>query len=268
MISNRTFIGYLKQFIVTIIRYLSFIQKILLRKNPRFLVLSFGIFKHQSILDLHQMKIFRVLTPTVQDFRVLLQIFHFEHYKIDLEWKKILEESNAFMNDEARLILDLGSNIGLSALYFSLTIPNAEIVLVEPSNRNMEIARQNTRGLKCHYVNGAIASGKSRISLVDPGLGPDSYRVCMEEDGLIETYTVNEILNSFNSTPYLVKIDIEGSELNLFDANTNWIDTFPLLIIELHDWLLLNQFVSRNFLLEIGKRSRNFIFRNENIFSF
>jgi len=79
---------------------------------------------------------------------------------------------------------------------------------------------------------------------------------------------VAEILKDFKSYPYLIKIDIEGSESMLFESHTEWIDKFPLIIIELHDWMLLNQLTSKNFLTQISKRKRNFIYRNENIFSF
>ncbi|MFL6694040.1 MAG: FkbM family methyltransferase, partial [Ramlibacter sp.] len=63
------------------------------------------------------------------------------------------------------------------------------------------------------------------------------------------------------------KIDIEGFEANLFSANCEWIDLFPLLIIELHDWLLPRQGNSRAFLREIAQRDRDFVFRGENVFS-
>lgn len=268
MIEGRTFIGFLKQFVQTPLRYIFFIRKLLERQKPRFLILSFGILKSQAILDIHKMRVIRVLTPTIQDFRVLLQIFFFEHYRIDESWMQTVEQSSKIRKDESRIILDLGSNIGISALYFSLTIPNAEIILVEPSQRNMDIAKRNTKDCNCHYIVGAIASSKSKLSLVDPGLGPDAYRVELNDVGLVDTFTVDELIQPLDNNPFLIKIDIEGFESNLFESNTDWIDKFPFLVIELHDWMLLNQFGSRNFLVEIGKRRRNFIFRNENIFSF
>ena len=268
MIEGRTFFGFIKQFVQTPLRYISFARHLLEGHDPRFLILSFGILKKQKILDFKQKRIINVLTPTIQDFRVLLQVFYFEHYKIDSSWLETVEKSHRICKGDSRLILDLGSNIGISALYFSLTIPNAHIILVEPSQRNMDIAKKNTKAFNCNYVTGAIASSKLRMNLVDPGLGPDAFRVEINENGSVETFTVNELLESFETNPFLIKIDIEGSEANLFESNTDWIDKFPFLVVELHDWMLLNQFSSKNFLVEIGRRKRNFIFRNENIFSF
>ena len=67
--------------------------------------------------------------------------------------------------------------------------------------------------------------------------------------------------------PFIVKIDIEGGENDLFANSTSWIDDFPLLIIELHDWLFPMKGTSRNFLMAISKLDRDFVHHGENIFS-
>lgn len=132
----------------------------------------------------------------------------------------------------------------------------------------MNLARRNTKGRNCIYIDGAISSKKSRVKLLDPGLGTDAYRVEIDTEGPIESFTVNEILDSTKMNPFLVKIDIEGFEDDLFENNTEWIDLFNIIVIELHDWLLLDKTTSNNFLKEISKRKRRFIYENENIFSF
>jgi hypothetical protein len=67
--------------------------------------------------------------------------------------------------------------------------------------------------------------------------------------------------------PFIAKIDIEGAESELFSKNTDWIDQFPVVIIELHDWLLPNENSSRNFLQCVSSRARDFLYKRENIFS-
>ena len=64
-----------------------------------------------------------------------------------------------------------------------------------------------------------------------------------------------------------VKIDIEGFENELFSKNTEWIDNFPIIIIELHDWMLPKTCKSSNFLSSISKKNRDFLYSGENIFS-
>ena len=80
-----------------------------------------------------------------------------------------------------------------------------------------------------------------------------------------------DILGKFELTryePLICKIDIEGGESDLFRANDAWIDQFPLIIIELHDWLLPGTSNSKNFLSAISKRNFDIVYRGENMFCF
>lgn len=268
--SGRSLVGVFKQFIQTPIRYAVFVKKFLKKEESRFLIFTFGILKHQYIFDRKTMRVIRVETPTVEDFRVLLQVFYYEHYKINKSWSSIIarDASTDFGKEQRKLVLDLGGNIGLSALYFCLTIENATVVIVEPSERNILLAKKNTIGQDCIYIEGAISSKKGKAKLLDPGLGSDAYRVELDSAGSINVYTVNELIQNLSIKPFLVKIDIEGFEYNLFEKDTEWIDVFKVLVIELHDWMLLESPTSNNFLKEISKRNRRFIYQNENIFSF
>ncbi len=67
--------------------------------------------------------------------------------------------------------------------------------------------------------------------------------------------------------PFLVKIDIEGFEADLFKENTEWVQKFPVLIVELHDWMLPRSANSQNFLKCVSSLDRDFVFRGENVFS-
>ena len=51
--------------------------------------------------------------------------------------------------------------------------------------------------------------------------------------------SINDLLKINNNYKlFIVKVDIEGFEQNLFLSNTNWIDNCMLIIIELHDWMI------------------------------
>ena len=67
--------------------------------------------------------------------------------------------------------------------------------------------------------------------------------------------------------PFIVKIDIEGFEAELFSRNLEWLDRFYVLIIELHDWMLPRQRSSQSFLRAIGALDRDFLYAGENVFS-
>ena len=67
--------------------------------------------------------------------------------------------------------------------------------------------------------------------------------------------------------PFLIKIDIEGGEHNLFSENIDWIDKFKLIIIEPHDWMYPKKNLFNNFLKRISTLKRDFVILNENIIS-
>jgi hypothetical protein len=64
-----------------------------------------------------------------------------------------------------------------------------------------------------------------------------------------------------------VKIDIEGFENNLFEAITESIDLFTMLVIELHNWMFPGQSNSRNFLREVSRHDRDFVLQGKNVFT-
>ena len=49
--------------------------------------------------------------------------------------------------------------------------------------------------------------------------------------------------------------------------NTDWLKKIPMVIIELHDWLLPKQRTSANFLKTVSELDRDFNIKGENIFS-
>jgi hypothetical protein len=61
---------------------------------------------------------------------------------------------------------------------------------------------------------------------------------------------------------------IEGGEDALFNGDTSWLGQFPLVIIELHDWMLPFSGSSRNFIKSIAQYDFDFVHKGENIFLF
>jgi hypothetical protein len=107
-------------------------------------------------------------------------------------------------------------------------------------------------------------------NLVDPGIGAWGYRVEERTDGGIRMMSINSLVGAPEHQmcePFIVKIDIEGFERELFSKNTDWVDRFAVLIIELHDWMLPKERSSGNFLSTIAKLDRDFVYVGENVFS-
>jgi FkbM family methyltransferase len=167
------------------------------------------------------------------------------------------------------LILDCGANIGLSAVYFALAFPAARIVAVEPHRDNVRRAAAATAAFpRVEVVEAGVASAPGSARIVDPGMGTDAYRTELSIGGEVRMLTVPDLVHdAAPAVPFIIKIDIEGFESNLFAASTAWIDDFDVLIIELHDWMLPGECNSKNFLRAISQHDRDFVHIAENIFS-
>jgi hypothetical protein len=83
--------------------------------------------------------------------------------------------------------------------------------------------------------------------------------------------TMDKVLAQFPSpahAPLIAKFDIETGERELFAEDHAWLTRFPRVIIELHDWALPGQRISRNFLRAITSYDFDFMYAGENILCF
>jgi len=183
-------------------------------------------------------------------------------------------ELGATSSKKSPLIIDAGANIGASPVFFTQAFPKTHVVAIEPEADNFALLSENTQGLPVECIHGALASKTGMIDLVDPGEGSWGFRTSTSGDGKptnqsVNCVTINDIYQAHarDCFPFIVKIDIEGGEADLFSQNTEWVARTPLIIIELHDWLLSGKANSRSFLQCISSHDRDFVYLGENIFS-
>lgn len=172
------------------------------------------------------------------------------------------------------LIVDAGANIGTASIYFHGNMPDARIVAIEPARDNFELLSLNVDGLGFELLNSAVASSDGRARVVDPGRGQWAYRteaIAASEDApeWVPHVTINEIYRAqaAQAFPFIVKVDIEGAERDLFSGNIEWVACTPLVIVELHDWLLPKGKTSQPFLQCIAKLDRDFVYVGEDVYS-
>jgi FkbM family methyltransferase len=174
---------------------------------------------------------------------------------------------------KAPLIVDAGANIGASAIWFASSFPAARVVAIEPEAENYALLKANTEGANVVTLRAALAARPGRLRLVDPGEGSWGFRTAAAGEAAAETdiaaVTVGDLYAARAGTcaPFLVKIDIEGGETDVFAANTDWVDATPVIVIELHDWLLTGQASARPFLQCVSALDRDFVYVGENVFS-
>jgi protein O-GlcNAc transferase len=211
---------------------------------------------------------------SIGDQGVIQQIFHAADYQIvpDSRYQTLVRYANAQAAAGKRpLVIDAGANIGASSVYFALQYSSGRVIAIEPEKGNAELARRNCEGLNVVVREAALGSEPGTAFLTDPGHSDWGFRVGETGEHLVPVVTIPEILGAADVgefAPLICKIDIEGGEVGLFAKNSDWVDAFPLIIIELHDWLFPGEGSSRNFLRAIASHNFDFIWRGENAFCF
>jgi FkbM family methyltransferase len=202
---------------------------------------------------------------SVGDRGVIQQIFHNDDYRLGrfgLHGAFMLHLKSIRDSGRRPLIIDAGANIGASPIYFLSQYPGAVVVAVEPERNNCRLLRANCEGLDVRLIEAALCGQPGPRFLSDPGLSDWGFRV--SDQGLYEVrdYPIDTY------APVILKIDIEGGEKDLFSGDVSWLAVMPIVIIELHDWMLPGEAIARNFLRAISALDFDFIHVGENTFCF
>jgi FkbM family methyltransferase len=147
-----------------------------------------------------------------------------------------------------RTIVDGGAYIGLSAIYFTMRYPGVRVIAVEASESNFNLLVRNTSAFpNIEPVHAALWPQPGSLELTDPGTGlwglqvrdagtQDSVRQSHDLDS-VRAITIPDILRDYQLDKIdLLKVDIEGSEKELFGAPAPWLEQVDAICIELHDW--------------------------------
>lgn len=167
------------------------------------------------------------------------------------------------------LIVDAGAHNGLSALYFRDLYPKAGILALEPEPGNFaELEKLMGDDSLCLCLQAAVASFDGRVMIEDPGLGNWGYRTRQAEGG-VPAHRLSTVLamSPWNAEPFVLKINIEGFERDLFEGQAEALDRFYLAYVELHDWLFPNRGNSRNVIKVLASLDRDFLMLGENVVS-
>ena len=240
--------------------------------KKRFIPISLPCAKKQVLYDKKARKLFTYRIRSYQDWITLRQVYFNEDYRMSQLTRsdEIFGYYRSLMDSgQSPLVVDCGANIGLSARYFLDEFPGSRIIAIEISAENCRQISKNfedTDGLRvCHN---AVARRAEPYEFFDPELGENAFRATASKDGDLLGLPIDSVIEANKDcTPFIIKIDIEGGESELFSDNVDWLDTFPVVIIELHDWLLPGSASSQSFLAEISKLNRDFIMCGENVFS-
>jgi FkbM family methyltransferase len=137
-------------------------------------------------------------------------------------------------------IIDGGGNIGLTAAFWATKFPEATIVTLEPDTENFALLKKNTAPYKnIHPMQAGVWHRKAHLVVKDIGHGNNGFVVEETEDttGAVLAYSISDIMKQMGwKTVDLLKLDVEGSEKEIFSSNyEDWLPQVKVLIVEMHD---------------------------------
>jgi FkbM family methyltransferase len=135
-----------------------------------------------------------------------------------------------------KVIIDAGAHIGLASIYFANRYPSARIIAIEPETDNFRLLRKNVaRYANIETVWAALLPIDGFVGLRDHG---ETWGFEVDGPGSIPAISMQSLLSGFGIDCIdLLKLDIEGSERELFSEGTEWILKVRSVIVEDHDWL-------------------------------
>jgi FkbM family methyltransferase len=136
-------------------------------------------------------------------------------------------------------IIDGGANIGLVARAFHERWPDAEILAVELAAENLPILRDNLQAVTgARVIHGAVWGAVGEVCVANPEAEPWAFRASDVHPGeeRVAAYSVTQLLDSVGwPTVDLLKLDIEGAEVEVFGSAHEWIHRVDCIAAELHD---------------------------------
>jgi FkbM family methyltransferase len=213
------------------------------------------------------------LRPGVSDWIVMERIFLDREYDpLSAEHDEAMDRLEARLVSAGRkpLIIDCGANVGLSSVWLTERFPRATVIALEPQAANFDVLSRNARNYpNILPMHAAISDRMSRVALVNHGDVPWAWQTEETEAGGVPAVTIPHLVGRDSRySLMLVKVDIEGFEVALFRDGAAWVDSLPLLVFEMHDWMRPGSGSGHAFFSVLSRRPRDYLLRGENVFAY
>lgn len=182
------------------------------------------------------------------------------HYKRPYEllhtYKEIFGRDiyNFKADREIPLVIDCGSNIGISVLYFHSIHPKAEIIAFEPDENNFELLNKNINAATiqhCQPHQAAIWTHNGTISF--DATESEASHISENKDGKqVKCVRLADILAQHEHVDFL-KIDIEGAEYEVMKDCAKLLSHVQNMFLEYHG--KTNETYKLNELLQIVREN-------------
>jgi FkbM family methyltransferase len=182
-------------------------------------------------------------------------LYVFNQVILNEGYRTILNLLNDYGVDSPRII-DAGSNIGLTTLYFRRFLPQSQIVCIEPSSENVQVMKANLDENQMKDVQ-VFAKGlwncNTFLTRKTDFRDNLSWAFAVEEGpecaDAIKTITLQEIMNQMKwENADVLKIDIEGAEAVLFSDEQTFsymVSRYRIIATEIHEEMISYKLVRK-----------------------
>ena len=116
------------------------------------------------------------------------------------------------------VVLDVGANIGLFSIWLSLRAKGIRLLAFEPFPENVEALRANVQGFpNVHIYDVAIGRERGTAQMIPVGARSLDHHLDSSTPGKTQVITLTDAVELAGPTVDLLKMDIEGSEYDVFE---------------------------------------------------
>ena len=162
----------------------------------------------------------------LRDERIRGLYTHYEGLQV-IDEILALKQYNIAHQLSPKLVIDVGTHIGVFTTL--MASKGAQVIAIEPMVINYRLLLNN---VKLNVLVGKVKPIKKCIA---------SERCAMKigwigQEEIVECITLNNVINEFvnNKVVDLVKMDVEGAELDILTQNNEWLDKIAHLVMEIH----------------------------------
>ena len=235
------------------VRPLGNVALVLARKAAVSAGLNVNRAKHTSFLLKWGGRSYGIEIPHDVCYDVMREIFQGGLY----EWKLPLGPKP--------VIVDIGANVGFASLYFAIRYPDARIICIEPDESNYACLKRNLAAFKGRVkCIKAAAWSRNGVVRLRPAESIDSY-VSSNGGEVVKAIRLDGLMGREGIKKIdLLKLDAEGSELQILEGLGSQLAKVKSIIGEIHLWKVEESkfkkwLTSRGFKLALWHRDGNFL---------
>ena len=178
--------------------------------------------------------------------------------------------------NQGEAFIDVGSNVGYYSLLLAKNNPKIKIIAIEAHPENFVAMNKNIKVNKFRNIisiNKAISNqSQGKLRLYEHWKGKEQKKTGMfnlsnqygsQSFVEISCDTLDNVLRFMNKTIFVIKIDIEGEEVNALLGASNTLKNTRKIIVEIHNDDNLQKaeqiLLSHNFVIEVVKSHLTFL---------